>query len=100
MEFGKVTLSDTEFNDLDLDIGIGQFLITTKLTGNNKINAGIGNLDINLIDSIENYSIDVDKGIGSININGKNVSDNTKYGNGANHIEVDGGIGSINIKQK
>lgn len=96
---GNVNILDGEINNLDLDIGIGKFTITTKLIGNNKINAGIGSLTINLKDNLENYCIYVNKGIGSININGTSVPDDAKYGNGSNSVKVDGGIGSISIKK-
>lgn len=94
---GKVAILDSELNNLNLNVGVGKFELSTKLTGKNKIEAGIGKLDINLADEIENYMIDVQKGIGSIKIDGKSVEDNTKHGSGDVIIDVEGGIGSIDI---
>ena len=79
-------------------MGIGKFELASNLTGRNDIDAGVGKLDLNLLDSIENYSIKADKGIGSITINRKEVSDSMQYGNGDTIIDIDGGVGSIEIK--
>lgn len=95
---GAVSVLDGEINNLDLDIGVGKFEIKTKLLGENKINAGIGELDVSLKDKLENYTIEADKGLGNININGKNFPDDSKYGNGNTFVKIEGGIGSINIK--
>ena len=75
---GRVSILSSEINNLDLDMGVGKFELRTKLTGKNDIDAGIGRLDIDLIDEIENYKVKVEKGIGSIKIEGKEVSNNTE----------------------
>lgn len=95
---GKVEILNGTMKNLDLDMGVGECSITTKLTGNNKINAGIGKLEINLTDSKENYKIRVNKGIGSIKINGKEMTNDEIYGSGNNFIRIDGGIGTIDVK--
>lgn len=94
---GKVEILSGQINNLDLEIGIGKFTLNTILTGNNKIEAGIGNLMLNLTDDLDNYRIKVEKGIGSINIDGKSTTNNTSYGSGNNTLEIEGGIGSINV---
>ena len=50
--------------------------------------------------SKENYRIKTDKGIGTIKIDGKEISNNELYGNGSHSIDVDGGIGNIKIDFK
>lgn len=97
---GKVDILSGEINNLDLDMGVGKFAITTKLTGNNKIDAGVGKLDINLTDEAENYTIKADNGIGAINFNGKTVINEAVYGSGDSVIDIDGGIGGIDINTK
>ena len=95
---GKVEILSGNINNLKLNVDVGEFILNDTLTGNNDIEAGIGKLEIDLKDELENYEIKVNKGIGSITIDGKEVSDNTKYGDGKTSIKVDGGIGSIIIK--
>ena len=95
---GKVSILSGNINELNLDMGVGKFELTSAITGNGKINAGIGNLELNIKGDKENYTIKADKGIGSIKIDGKEVSDDVTYGDGENNIKIDGGIGSINIE--
>ena len=97
---GKVSILSGNMNELNLDMGVGKFEVTSAITGNSKINAGIGNLELNIQGKKENYTIKADKGIGSIKIDGKEVSDDVTYGDGENTIKIDGGIGSIKVDFK
>lgn len=97
---GKVTISSGTINDLDLDMGVGKVELNAKLTGNAEIDAGIGELDINIFASKDEYKIKASKGIGSINIDGKGITEDTIYGEGENYIELDGGIGNIRMNFK
>lgn len=94
---GKISITSGTINDLNLDMGVGEANINAILTDKSEINAGVGNLDINLQNDKENYKIKADKGLGSIKIDGKEISDSEIYGDGENYIKVDGGIGNIKI---
>ena len=94
---GKVNILSGTINELNLDMGVGKFEVTAAIIGNSKINAGIGELELNIQDNKENYAIKAEKGIGTIKIDGKEVSDDVTYGNGKNTIKIDGGIGNINV---
>ena len=94
---GEITISSGSINNLDLDMGVGKVTLNSKLLGNADIDAGVGELNINLLDSISIYSIKTDKGLGSISLNGEYI---TNAGNGENRIDIDGGVGSINITTK
>lgn len=94
---GKLTIVSGTINDLDLDMGVGEIELTANLTGKNQINAGIGNLDINLQGEKEFYKIDANKGIGSIKIDKNEISNGETFGKGENVIQIDGGIGNIDI---
>lgn len=96
---GEVIIENGIINNLDLDIGVGKVSLTSKLTGFSDIDAGIGELNINLLDKIENYKIKIEKGLGKVKINGEEKNDGI-YGEGNNSIEIDGGIGNINIKSE
>lgn len=95
---GYVNIENGYMNNLNLDLGVGKTDIKSKLGNNSKINMGIGELNLVLDDSIENYKIIANKGIGSIRINNEEIKNDSYYGNGNNIINIDGGIGSINIK--
>ena len=70
------------------------------VTGNSRISAGIGEINLTLIGNKEDYQITADKGIGSIKIENQECSSNTTYGSGYNKIKIDGGIGSIIVDYK
>lgn len=98
---GKIEIKSGKINNLDLDMGVGETILQAEITGKSDIDAGIGNLDINLYGEKENYKIDADKGIGSIKINNREVTgDSQVFGYGENYIKIDGGIGNITINFK
>ena len=79
-------------------MGVGETNINALLTGKSDIDAGIGNLNIMLNGSKEDYKINTEKGIGTVRIDGDSISNNQTFGNGDNLIKIDGGIGNISIK--
>lgn len=97
---GRLMISSGRIKDLDLDMGVGETEISANLVGNSKIDTGVGSLKLNLSDNEEAYRIKVNKGIGTISLNGKELLDNTINGNGENFIDINGGIGEIKIKTK
>ncbi|MBE6153680.1 MAG: DUF4097 domain-containing protein [Firmicutes bacterium] len=95
---GSITINDGRVNNLDLDMGIGKLSLTTKITGNNEIDAGIGEIDLNLIGNENDYNIKLDKGIGSMYIDNKKINNSVNYGSGSNIIDINGGIGKIDVE--
>lgn len=85
-----------QINDLDFDMGVGSCKLNLEILNNAEIDAGIGKIDLNLIG--DNYKFKVNKGIGKITINNNEMKDNTITGTGTSFIDIDGGIGEINIK--
>src|SRR5574344_1106851 len=96
---GKMEILSGSINNLNLNMGVGECTITSLLTGYNQIESGVGATNLNLTNSIDNYTIKASKGIGSININGQGLGDET-YGTGSSTIAANGGIGSSNITTK
>lgn len=97
---GKITVSDGSINALDLDMGVGQLELNVALTGNCDLDLGVGKTVLNLLGGRDDYSVRVEKGLGSVKIDGKDVSDGEVFGNGANRINVEGGVGSVDISYK
>lgn len=94
---GKITIKSGKIHNLDLDMGVGSLTLTSKLTGNNHIDSGVGEIDLHLLGTLDDYKISLDKGIGSATLDGNSMSDDVYYGTGNNKLDIDGGIGSINI---
>lgn len=97
---GNFIIKSGNLNDLDFDMGVGSVEITSLITGNSKIDTGVGSLKINLIGSLYDYRIKVDKGLGSVHIDNDKVSDGKIIGNGINFIDINGGVGSIKVNFK
>ena len=97
---GKLTIENGTINNLDLDMGVGAVNIKSKLTGNNNIDAGVGEIILNLIGTKDDYKIITDKGIGNIKVDNEDIKENTYYGNGSTIIDIDGGVGNITVNYK
>lgn len=97
---GDLIIDAININNLELNMGIGKLSLTSKLTGKNKIDSGIGEINLSLLGTEEDYEIYMDKGLGKATINGNNVKDDNTYGNGINKIDINGGIGNIEINFK
>lgn len=101
---GKMTINEMNVNNTTVDCGIGNIIVKGTITGNNKISCGIGEVQMDLTGNIENYTIDIDKGIGNININGESYSSMRRIINRSkltdNRINLDCGIGRIIINME
>ena len=97
---GRTELKSCEINNLKANLGMGEFVFSGKLTGKNEVDSGVGAINIDLLDSSENYTIDVDKGIGSVTLDGMKLEMDRVYGTGENYLDIDGGIGEIKINFK
>ena len=97
---GRTELKSCEINNLKANLGMGEFVFSGKLTGKSEVDSGVGAINIDLLDSSENYTIDVDKGLGSVTLDGKQLEMDRVYGTGPNYLDVDGGIGEIKINFK
>ena len=94
---GKAELQSCKIKNLKADLGVGEFNFTGVLTGKNEIDSGEGAININLMDSKDNYKIDVSKGIGNVTLDGQKIEEDRVYGTGDNHLKLNGGIGKIKI---
>lgn len=84
-------------NNVDLDLGVGKVFINASILGNSKIECGVGSVELNLLGNQESYQLNVEKGIGSINVANKIYNNDDTIGNGKNHLKIEGGIGNIKV---
>lgn len=95
---GKITIGGS-LCDLDLDMGVGALTLEAMLLGDSSIDCGVGSSDITLLGAASDYALVVEKGIGTVTVNGEylgNVSD-YRTGEGQNRLSVSGGIGEIRL---
>ena len=95
---GRITVSGGALENLDMDMGVGELNLTSVLSGECKLDMGVGESNITLIGNKDDYKLDLEKGIGSISVDGKDVSDFGSSGNGTNKVDISGGIGAINVR--
>lgn len=74
-----------------------RMVLSTVFTYLTYIFSIIGELPISLMDSLENYDIMVEKGIGTVKFHEEEVSSGKIVQFGDRYVTIDGGIGSIYI---
>ena len=94
---GDIKINSGNIANVDIDLGVGQTTIRSDVTGNSKIETGVGALNLYLALREENYSIEAKKGLGQISYNEKGILNDTRIGTGENYIKIEGGVGRINI---
>ncbi|MDD6224633.1 MAG: DUF4097 family beta strand repeat-containing protein [bacterium] len=94
---GEMIVRHGKLHDLDLDLGVGNVSFTALITGNSQIDAGVGSMNLQLVGTLSDYKLKLDKGIGTVMIDGAKMGDNTYYGSGNHFIDIDGGVGSIQV---
>lgn len=94
---GRVVIEDSKLKTLDLEAGVGEMIVSADVTGNSKVECGVGRLEVNLLRPQEDYSIKTQTGLGKMDINGKRCRDDEVYGTGTEKLKVEGGIGAVEI---
>ena len=94
---GQVTVKNGMLHNLDLDMGVGELRFTSALTGDCDMDMGVGAAYFTLVGSLDDYRIELDKGVGAATLEGEHLPDGAVRGNGVNKINIDGGVGEIRI---
>lgn len=95
---GELNIGGGELANLDFDMGVGEVNLESRLTGACGINYGVGELNLTLTGTSEDYRITLDKGVGGATLAGEKMHDGETYGGGDTSIEIDGGIGEMKIE--
>ena len=94
---GRVTISGGAIRNLDMEMGVGQLNLTAALTGECQLDLGVGESNVTLLGEKSDYALDLEKGVGSITVDGEAVT-GENIGSGPNEVEINGGVGSVNVK--
>lgn len=92
---GMFELKEGEIRNLDLEMGVGNVSLSARLLGRNKISAGMGRLELELIGGENDYNVSFEQGLGSLLQEG--ISLNNPQGQ--NYVEIDGGVGAVVLKR-
>ncbi len=93
---GELLIRSCDVSELDLDMGVGVLDFHGSITDKADISLGVGKTDITLLGGKDKYKLVLEKGIGEIKVDGETVG-NTKLGEGECTVDIDGGVGEINI---
>ncbi len=94
---GTFEISESVINNIDYEVGVGKVDISAQLTGDGKIKGGVGSMDVELKNSLEEYTVYAETGIGSVKVDGNTLKNGAVYGSGENRLEIKGGVGSIDV---
>ena len=94
---GKVSILSGKINNLNFDMGFGETNLTASLNGESSIEAGVGNVNVNLLGEKQGYQVKIDKGLGNVSLDGEKLDISKVYGTGENYIKIDGGVGNIKV---
>ncbi len=94
---GKITVEDGKLRDPDLQMGVGKFTMTAALLGSGKLELGVGETNLKLLGSKDDYRLDIDKGIGSVTVDGKQISDGDRIGDGDHKMKIECGVGRVEV---
>lgn len=95
---GKIDIGCGELCNLDLDMGVGELILVSRLSGESDLDLGVGSANILLDDDLTAYKLKINKGLGKATVDGQEVPDGYVYSNGDNFVNIDGGVGSIDIE--
>lgn len=98
---GDLSITDSQISDLDLAMGVGELTLSADLIGNNQIDLGIGDSDIKLKGTANDYRFDITKGVGEITFDGeKYTTDSSSVAiqhDDISNLEINCGVGKVNI---
>lgn len=95
---GVLEIRQGKIRNAQIELGAGKADIEAQLAGHSKVDSGVGKLDLNLVGREIDYKLIVDKGLGSIEYNGRKVADGERIGDGDNVVDIDSGVGAVEIR--
>ncbi|MBR6102132.1 MAG: DUF4097 family beta strand repeat protein [Ruminococcus sp.] len=94
MGAGKQSYSNCEVGELDFDCGAGETEFSGSISDKVDIDGGVGAIKLTIYGNYNDYDLDIDKGIGGVDIN----KGDTSVGSTKNiPMKIDCGIGEIKL---
>lgn len=94
---GSVSILSGSIKDLDLEMGVGKLDLNAALLGESELDLGVGKVKISLLGGKDAYTLELNKAIGNIKLDGEELSSSRTIGNGERTVEINGGVGNIDV---
>ena len=95
---GEVIIENGMFKNLTMNLGVGKSSVRAVLLGESELKFGVGESNLTVVGKGEDYKLDIQKGVGSITLDGVLVSSSVVNGFGQHCIKIQGGVGAVNVK--
>lgn len=95
---GKAELHGVTAQVLKANVGAGKADIEAAVRTSAKVDVGAGKTDLTLIGDKDDFRFMIDKGIGTVTLDGVHLSDGEVRGSGAVMIDVNSGVGAVEIR--
>ncbi len=95
---GEVRIAGGQLHDLEMTMGLGELDISSALSGDCSFELGMGETSITVLGDREAYQLDIEKGIGSITVDGAGVTEYKERAETENSLEIRGGIGAVELR--
>lgn len=98
---GYMEIGRAELRNITVDTGVGYFNLEGTVTGESKVDCGVGKVRMDLDGDIEGYSYDIETGIGNVKVNGKNYFgsiDRNAQKESLGSFDMECGIGNITLE--
>jgi len=96
---GNVDMKNIEANRIDVDCGTGDMDYTGTITGRLDVDCGVGSAQFNIRGHYFDYDIDIDKGVGNVDINKGDINAVSSRSKDERPIpiKVDVGVGNVSL---
>ena len=95
---GKIAINGSELWNLELEMGMGQLEMTAALRGECELDLGVGETVLTLLGPREEYSVEIAKGLGTVEVDGVSATDFSLKGSQACRlVDIDGGVGAVRL---
>lgn len=94
---GDVKIDFEKISNLNIDLDVGDIFVKSMLGGKNIIKSNIGDINLELSLTQEDYKFEFDKDIGEVKLNNNKIKRDTITGDRNNNLKIKTNIGDIKI---
>lgn len=94
---GELAIKDGSIANLRLQCGAGATRVVCALTGQSRIDAAVGAVDLEFKGREADYTVAFQMGLGACYYNNEKIAKSGSFGDGANRVDINGGFGVMRV---